>query len=354
LVTAGDRTFWDGVVQAAGADPRDARAIRGASGLDHAVAAVGVDEARRRLIVISSAPDPRSAAMAQTDIQALMSNVAVVVARPVVVDMSAVAREVGAAVGKTEFGSADLGRIPKGETQAETDQLVQAAMQPYLEQFGPAIKSVIGAVGVPAVGFLGGALQMFEQLRTVQFSRSTSIGEDGEEITTDFKVEFASLAEEDALAADLRLGVCPLPLFRFSEQELELVSAAPSADQVRDLLEKHDILPYFFPPADHLALGLIDREQPSVESLLPQIETAPAIGHPLGKNEILPPGVALPEVLTVLKEMGLAIEGEQSVELTDEGLAVRTTVKFSPREGLVSKVLNRVNINLNPADWFRP
>jgi hypothetical protein len=135
-----DRAFWDGVIRAAGAEPREARLIRGISGLEHPVAGVGVDEDGRRLVVISTAPEARSAAMAQADIQATMQNVQVVVARPVVVDMAAFAKELGAALGRPEIGSEDFARIPTtrdGLTPEEINQQMQERMRPYLENVSP-------------------------------------------------------------------------------------------------------------------------------------------------------------------------------------------------------------------------
>jgi hypothetical protein len=61
--------FWNGVLRAAGSEPRTAREIGGASGVRHGALAVGVDDIEKRLIVISSEGQAYGAALAQADIQ---------------------------------------------------------------------------------------------------------------------------------------------------------------------------------------------------------------------------------------------------------------------------------------------
>jgi hypothetical protein len=63
---------WDVFGRALGAEPRDNPSIRGASGLDHAVEAISVDDKNRRVIIFAAEPNPRIAALMQVDIQATM------------------------------------------------------------------------------------------------------------------------------------------------------------------------------------------------------------------------------------------------------------------------------------------
>ncbi len=56
--------IWTPVLRALGAEPQSVDAVRGASGLAHPVAAVGTDEAGRRLIVVSTELNARSAGLA--------------------------------------------------------------------------------------------------------------------------------------------------------------------------------------------------------------------------------------------------------------------------------------------------
>jgi hypothetical protein len=49
-------------------EPRDIRSVRGASGFVHPILAAGVDEGRKRTLIVSGDPDARTAALAQADI----------------------------------------------------------------------------------------------------------------------------------------------------------------------------------------------------------------------------------------------------------------------------------------------
>src|SRR5689334_7994058 len=95
--------IWHPVLRAVDTDPRDVAGIRGASGLEHPVAAVGVDDEKRRIVVITAEPDARSAAMAQADIQSALQSVKVVVARPVAVNLADLAQDVRTSLGEDQL-----------------------------------------------------------------------------------------------------------------------------------------------------------------------------------------------------------------------------------------------------------
>jgi len=75
--------FWGSFLRATESTPNDVSEVRGASGITHPVAAVGVDDARRRIVVISREAHAKAAALAQVDIQAANPDYRVVLARPV-------------------------------------------------------------------------------------------------------------------------------------------------------------------------------------------------------------------------------------------------------------------------------
>src|SRR3982751_662831 len=97
------RRFWNSFILAAEAEPRDITAIRGSSGLSHPVLAAGVDQGRRRLVMISGEADGRSAALAQADIQAAMPDVRVVMARPAPINLGAAAKIIGEVLGSLKI-----------------------------------------------------------------------------------------------------------------------------------------------------------------------------------------------------------------------------------------------------------
>ena len=58
------------------------------------------------------------------------------------------------------------------------------------------------------------------------------------------------------------------------------------------------------------------------------------------------------QMIDELQEKGLLVEGEAGFELTEAGQSVRGVVKFRPREGFISKLLQRLNVTVSasPAD----
>lgn len=83
--------LWSSFSAAIGTELRPATTIRGSSGLDHPVQAIAVDDKYKRVLIISAEQNARVAALMQGDVQATMPDVRVLVARPVVVDLGAIA-----------------------------------------------------------------------------------------------------------------------------------------------------------------------------------------------------------------------------------------------------------------------
>jgi hypothetical protein len=83
---------WDGVLRAVGTEPRPVREIKGQSGVTHHLLALGVDDTRNRVVVITDEPTPRHAAMMQVDLAATMEGTRVSVARVIPFDLPTIAR----------------------------------------------------------------------------------------------------------------------------------------------------------------------------------------------------------------------------------------------------------------------
>ena len=77
------------------------------------------------------------------------------------------------------------------------------------------------------------------------------------------------------------------------------------------------------------------------------------IGHPFGDVEILDSSTQLKELVESLNDRKLIVKGEFGFEISPEGKSVRGQIKFAPREGLVTKILNRISVSLSPADFFK-
>jgi hypothetical protein len=59
------------------------------------------------------------------------------------------------------------------------------------------------------------------------------------------------------------------------------------------------------------------------------------------------------DMIDVLRERNLLVDGEIGFELTPEGESIRRTIRFKPREGLLSKIINRFSFNIDLKDLFR-
>ena len=124
-------------------------------------------------------------------------------------------------------------------------------------------------------------------------------------------------------------------------------------DAIRNILKGLGILQYFFPPPDQLALGLIDRALPTDDDLIMQLRSAVERGHPFGPNELVPPSPSLTTTIDDLRDKGYVMEGERTLEITETGKTIRETLKFKPREGLVSKIINQFSVKIDLKDFFK-
>src|SRR5947209_13689476 len=74
--------FWNNFIRAVEAQPQEAVSLTGASAIPHAVAGVGLDRSRHRLVVISCEDGAREAAFVQADLQSAFKSIQVIVVRP--------------------------------------------------------------------------------------------------------------------------------------------------------------------------------------------------------------------------------------------------------------------------------
>lgn len=346
--------FWDNIMRAAEADPRRVSTLRGASGFSHPVVAIGVDEPRRRLVIVSGEGDARSAAMAQGDIQAVMPSVRIVMVRPVAVNLGFAAKLISDVLGRIEFGQKELDWL----TQHQED--LQERIKALPDEIGENLKRILvpsfSAVPLSILGVFKDALQQLSlvEMRPAEGATSSVKGE--ARMTAPVPTfDLRQLAVLDPAEADRRMGVCSLPLYELSPAEVESLTSKPNDDEAREVLKRHDVLQYFFPAPDQLALGLADREPTTVGTILDRLHQTPEFGHPFGAPEIIDSPVGLADVVAALREHGLMVEGETSVEITPEGRTARAKVVFKPREGLISKLLQRfsLNVDLNLKDLFK-
>jgi hypothetical protein len=326
--------FWNNILHAVEAEPREVTAIRGASGHSHPVVAVGVDDSRRRVVMISAEADARFAALAQGDVQASMPSVRVVMARPLAVNLGKVAKLISELLGTASIGHDELEWMK--EHQAE----IQKRAQEIGDKIGD---KVVNFVASPfssiKLNLFAVVKEAIEQLSLIEVQKDTiKFDARGVRIPT---FDIHRLAVLDPAEADRRMGVCSIPLYDIDKESIESLSSRPNIEYAKEVLRKHDILQYFFPPADHLSLGLVDNGVKSISVLLEQLRRTPDEGHPFGALEIIDKARELEEVISGLQEKALFTEGELGVEVGPNGRTFRAQVRFKPREGLLAK-LSRV------------
>jgi hypothetical protein len=194
-------------------------------------------------------------------------------------------------------------------------------------------------------------LDIVQQVSNLDWAASMSAISGG---LKDASIPLASLRHIDNLETDRKNGICPLPLYEFSQNDWDLLAGGGHIDDVKQRLKSLGIFQYFFPAADQLALGLAERQLSGTREIIEMVERAPKLGHPFGDLELVKDRSSLPRMLEELKESGYIAEGEHGVEITPEGGVIRSTIKFRPRESVFQRVLNRLsmNVSVSPKDFF--
>jgi len=335
------KLFFHSILRAAETEPRGPTIVRGATGLPHPVYSVGVDEVRRRLLIVSKERDARSAALVHADIQAAVAPVRVLLARVV---GTSVAEAIQSLAGGPDWRKQLFSSVAEQRSRSDLAILGFKAYdaggitENLITDFFLNVEMRGSSTGAPAQSFilLYGPGAKFHKSQTAQE-----------------QFNIARQLAEDETALDRQLGICPLPLYRFSPEEIELFHQGKDLEAMRNLLRREHVLQYFFPPPDHVALGLIERSSLAAAEVNEHLAQPPELGHPFGEPELTPADVSLAKVVDALQDRGLAVEGEMGMELTPEGKSVRATVRFKPREGFISKLLNRISVSLDLKDLFR-
>lgn len=337
--------MWQAFAEAIETELRDSTEVSGVSGLTHKVDAICVDDKRSRVVVASAEPNPRVAALMQVDIQATMPDAKVIVARPIAVDFPAVARRIAAELGTAQV---DLSAMSSQLQQIKDEPSTNVALsEAYMAIIDP-IASSFKHLNLPPLNQVLAAVQ---QAALLDWS---VIGEALKDKPESVIIPLAGLLTVDSMAVDRDHGVCPIPLYEFSEADWELFLRGARPDEVRDRLKQLDIFQYFFPAPDQVALGIAERRGGSAEQISDALALSPVLGHPFGDSEFTSSSQPS-QVVEQLHEMGMVVEGEMGIEVTPAGSTTRASIKFRPRESLVSKLLQRfsINVGINPNDFLR-
>lgn len=237
--------------------------------------------------------------------------------------------------GRVTIGTADIAQLPQGNNQ----QVQAASFEPLGELIAPWVNN---ARSLRDFNLWQGVQQLLEQLAAVKW------GDDRGRPSLDLTQLFG----KDPGIGDQIYGTCAFPVHSLSPGDLETIDLGSDRDEIRAILRRHDVLQYFYPPADHLALGLVDRGVSSSDDVTAGLADAPQAGLELAIPELVPADTSLAEIIDVLADAKLVSEGELELTTTPDGQSVRATVRFKPREGAVSKIANRLNVSIDLARLF--
>lgn len=347
--------FWRSFLIAADTEPRDALEITGASGLKHRVLATGVDDPGKRLVIVSAESDARTAAMAQNDIQNALrhTGIKVLTVRPIAFDLSLIAKFTETFFGKSKISGQDMKQADLKGDKAK-------------EQLGPVVEGTLFSLQHGRLSISAQISQAIMQLSNISLDLVELPNDitDREKIAqrqkagkslkdNDLVIDFSNLLVNDIASQDRALGLCPLELYQMPESEAEVLQRGKDYTSIKEILKKRDILQYFFPPVDEIALGLMEYEAKSPSELIGRIEQSKGLGHPLSDCSILDAKPkSIKDVIGQLQDANLAVEGKLGYELTADGAKQRSLIKFKPKEGALSKICSVFRFNLDVTQWF--
>ncbi|MBO9479262.1 hypothetical protein J7382_17085 [Shimia sp. R11_0] len=336
--------IWEAFCNALGTEHREAKEIRGASGLVHPVEAIGVDDKGKRIVLVSSEYNPRITALMRGDVQATLPGMSVLVARPLAIDLAYAAKKMFF----TEAGTIDIAKLLQLASILQLDEKERDG--PLNELFGPPAEQLMRSIALSSLPARTHILNLVEQFGLLDWSGILEAKKDNFlQSTTDLLTQFSDM---DNLAGDREQGICPVPTYELTDADWDLFSENKHQDEIQARLKELEIFQYFFPPADNIALGLIDRGHQADKAVLDGIELAQTQGHQITENRFVPEAQEFVEIVEALKSRGYAVEGELTTELTEAGHALRKTVNIRPSEGLIAKIskVMSVKVDLNLKD----
>jgi len=164
------KQIWKSISSAIGVEMRDATSIRGSSGQDHPVQAVAVDDKTNRVVIFSAEPSPRIAALMQADVQATLPGAHVIVARPVIFDLSEIARRV---VEKTDgFNMDAIAAFFKQSNSREKKRAQKSTNEMFETKIGPVIKPLFETASKVRLPFSVQVMDIVEQVTSIDWKSS--------------------------------------------------------------------------------------------------------------------------------------------------------------------------------------
>lgn len=319
--------FWQGFFRSIGCEYKSTDFIQGASGIKHTILCLGIDEVKKRIVVVQDEQDARILSMAQADLQARIKGYNVLMLRPVPINLSTAVATIGMLFGTNKLTTKDLNQLSaNGDNQNAILTENKAKLENILNSINPQIE-IIQKAKLSAVPVIK---EVIQQLSHVKFITELNSNDN-------VVFDFEQLLNFNPVVYDTALGVCPLPLYDFTIEQADVFIKGKDLGHCKQILKDHSIYQFFYPPIDSLALGFIETQKYQPSSLKEIIDLVPDNGHPFGKNEIVDVK-KVTQVIDELKERGYAVEGDVYMEITDKGMERRMQVKFKPRESIFKRL----------------
>lgn len=346
--------LWKNFSLALGFDPREMTQLVGASGQTHHFSSLAIDEKQKRLLLFSSELDPRMAAMVHSDVSNNIGDYRLLTARPITFDFRELAMLVQGVAGTLEF---DIGKAASAmDTWGKSNQLPNVKDMSVTEALA-AFKNALGVASEVIMPFLRAAtlsgLNPKEQI--ILLVRQLTALDWPAMARAPQQIDLSPLVKVDAQQWDREYGLCPVPLYELTGDDWEMFQSGADKVGIATRLTAFGISQYFYPPQDQATLAVIDRGMASSEGIAKAIQKLEGIGHIVAPNEFLERSQDVLAVIDELLGRGLVAEGELGLTVTNPGQAIRSIVKYRPREGAISKLINRlsVNIDVSPKDLLK-
>lgn len=338
-----ESNFWSEFFKALDFEVKNVKELQGASGIKHKILSVGVDEIKKRIVIVQDEQDARILSMVQADVQASIKNYNILMVRPVSINLSIAFSGIGILMGTNKFTQDDFAEL----SEKDENNIVALRGKEKLESIINFVSPQIDIIQKTKPNLVAVVQEVVHQLSHLKFLQNI-------EHNNNFALDFEEILGFNPIIYDNSLGICPIPLYSFTVSEVESFLKPNNVEINKIILKKHGIYQFFYPPIDSLALGLIDNNTYDSIELIQQMEKIPNYGHPFGENE-LTDIKKLNHVVDALKEKGLVVEGEFSLGITENGMDKRMLVKFSPRESIFKRLANiiSVKVDLNLKDLFK-
>jgi hypothetical protein len=337
-----ETSFWSGFFKSINCEFKNVTTIQGDSGIQHSILALGIDEEMKRIVIVQDEQDARVVSMVQADVQAKIPDYSILMVRPISINLSTAFTSLALLFGSYKLTDLHLANF---KTEGEPDEVVEKN-KGKIEELVNLVNPQIEIIQRTKPNLVPIFKEIIQQLSHLKFISGMTSGQK-------FEMDFQELMNFNPVIYDTTLGICPLPLYNFSVAEAESFFK-PNLELNQHILKKHGIYQFFYPPADSLALGIIENEKVSAQDVIKRIIEVPKYGHPLGKNELIEVK-KLNEIVDALKDKNLIVEGEISLTLTEDGKEQRMLVKYAPRESIFKKIsyIFSLKVDFNLKDLFK-